>query len=104
MEMTQEKWDSMSLSERAKVRDISSLHPLLIGLEGWRVEVIYKPGTECVGYDEATCWLLPRFIVGRTTGWKPCHLALRNRNQRGSSMTITNETPIQSVRKLGRVR
>lgn len=84
--------------------DKSQLHPLLIGLEGWRVAVTYEPGTAGVGYEKASCWHLPRFIVGRTTGWRPCHLALRNCNQRGSYMTITNATPIISVRKIERVR
>lgn len=48
-------------------KDNSSLTPQLISLEGWRVEVIDKDG------DKPR-----RFIVGRSNGWQPCHLELRN--------------------------
>ena len=48
-------------------RDMSGLSPQLIGLEGWRVEVSTRCGEK------------RRFYVGRSTGWKPCHLEIHNR-------------------------
>ena len=65
LDMTQAKWDSMSRIERERIRDNSGLSPQLIGLEGWRVEV-----TES-GRDKPR-----RFIVGKSTGWRPCHLEI----------------------------
>lgn len=102
--MTQKEWDGLSIAQREHVRDKSQLHPLLTGLEGWRVEVEYASGTPGVGYSQAAHWHLPRFIVGRTTGWCPCHLALRRCNQRSTSNTITAATPIVRVRKIEKVR
>jgi hypothetical protein len=48
----------------------AELEPRLVGLEGKRVEVIHK--------GEAR-----RFIVGKSTGWLPCHLEIHNRASRG---------------------
>lgn len=42
----------------------AELSPELVGLEGWRVEVAEPQGER------------RRFIVGRSTGWMPCHLEL----------------------------
>lgn len=96
--MTQEKWNKLRPETRAAVRDTSDLHPLLMGLEGWRVEAIMPDASTVSGYKPR------RFIVGRTTGWRPCHLAVKRITSRGSSETITAATVIRSVRKLERVR
>jgi hypothetical protein len=72
--MTQEKWDKLSYAQREELRDLSGLTQQLIGLEGCRVEVVDD-------YDKKR-----RFIVGRSTGWRPCHIELKTiRSQAGVS-------------------
>ncbi|MDD1626875.1 MAG: hypothetical protein LUQ26_05280 [Methylococcaceae bacterium] len=66
--MTSNKWQSMSPAQREAVRDYSGLNQELKDLEGYRVEVTTI-------YDETR-----RFIVGRSTGWKPCHIELSRRD------------------------
>jgi hypothetical protein len=61
-EMTSEKWNRLTDAEREAIRDYSGLSAQLKGMEGYRVEVT-------TDYDETR-----RFIVGRSTGWRPCHL------------------------------
>lgn len=65
--MTQSKWDHMSKAQRESIRDNADLIPQLKGFEGYRVEVIDD-------YNEKR-----RFIVGKSTGWKPCHLEIKTR-------------------------
>ncbi len=69
--MTQELWNKMTPAERDAKRDLSGLTKQLVGLEGWRVEV------ETI-YGEKR-----RFIVGRSTGWRPCHLEIARRTSLG---------------------
>ena len=69
--MTQERWDGLTPAERKALRSTSGLSPQLVGLEGYRVEV-------ATAYGEKR-----RFIVGRSTGWCPCHIELRNRRSSG---------------------
>ncbi|MFH0921817.1 MAG: hypothetical protein V1913_15825 [Fibrobacterota bacterium] len=69
--MTQQKWDSLSREEKERVRDYSGLTPQLKGLEGYRVEAI------------TTYYQKRRFIVGRSTGWIPCHLEISRRSALG---------------------
>lgn len=69
-------------------RDLSALTPQLIGLEGWRVAVTTKHG-------EAY-----RFIVGKSTGWRPCHLEIRTVRSTGG-MAASKE--YASVRKIEKV-
>lgn len=74
-----EVWESMTaLKEAAWQRCKSAgiacpaeLTPALIGLEGRRVEVITPNGERS------------RFIVGKSSGWLPCHLAIARRNCHG---------------------
>lgn len=61
----------------------------LIGLEGKRVEVI-----DCYGDRR-------RFIVGRSTGWIPCHLEIKSRSSTGGEAVWG--TPFRSVRTVGGV-
>lgn len=63
-DMTQATWDTLPAAERTALRDNSDLTPQLVGLEGWRVEV-----TDTYGNTR-------RFIVGKSTGWRPCHLEI----------------------------
>lgn len=69
--MTQAKWDSLTQSQRNALRSDAGLTPQLKGLEGCRVEVVTT-------YGETR-----RFIVGRSTGWVPCHLEVHNRRSHG---------------------
>ena len=69
--MTADKWDLMSATERESARDNSQLSEQLVGLEGYRVEVVTT-------YGETR-----RFIVGKSTGWKPVHLEVNNRRSMG---------------------
>lgn len=88
-EMTQQKWDAMSQRERDLVRSDASLSPQLMGLEGWRVEVV-------TDYGERR-----RFIVGKSTGWIPCHLEISRRSAFGG---MAAEKHYQFVQKLYKVR
>jgi hypothetical protein len=87
--MTQAKWDALSDAERRELRSDAGLTPQLIGLEGWRVEV------------ETTYGETRRFIVGRSTGWIPCHIELKLATSRGG-MAASRE--YKSVRKIRKVR
>tara|TARA_R110000787_G_scaffold42334_4_gene104126 strand:+ start:4147 stop:4602 length:456 start_codon:yes stop_codon:yes gene_type:complete len=49
----------------------ADLIPTLSSLEGWRVEVTDPDGER------------RRFIVGKSTGWMPCHLEIARRNSTG---------------------
>ena len=69
--MTQAKWDALTPRERDELRSDSGLTPQLVGLEGWRVEV------------ETTYGETRRFYVGRSTGWRPCHIEISRRNSYG---------------------
>jgi len=92
-------WERLPEWHRAAIRDTSDLHPALVGLEGWRIE--------CNGVDE---WGLAnpngisrRFIVGRSTGWRPCHLILRRSDTRGGH-AVSLHAPITIIRKIEKVR
>lgn len=58
--------------EEQNDRAVFDLSPQLMGLEGWRVEVVDTEG------DKPR-----RFIVGKSTGWAPCHLEIYRRNNYG---------------------
>ena len=58
--------DGAALHDRTGARCPAELTPVLIGLEGCRVEVRYPTGET------------KRFQVGKSTGWLPCHLALHS--------------------------
>ena len=69
-------------------KDLSDLSPQLNPWLGWRVEVV-------TGYDETR-----RFIVGRSTGWKPINLEVATRRSLGGSGA---EKHYKSVRPLYKV-
>lgn len=87
--MTQARWDSMTPAERDEVRSDAGLSPQLVGLEGWRVEVTTT-------YGETR-----RFIVGRSSGWVPCHIELARRDSRSG---IGADREYVTVRPLYRAR
>ena len=86
--MTAGRWAAMTAAERDEVRDYSGLSGQLTGLEGWRVEVVREGG------DSA------RFIVGRSTGWRPAHLEVARRDSSGGPAA---DRRYASVRALYRV-
>lgn len=87
-DMTQAKWDKVPKRERVKIRDNSSLSPQLIGLEGWRVEVVTME-------DEQR-----KFIVGRSSGWRPVHIELLRSDSSGG---VPADLEFKSVTKLKRI-
>ena len=87
--MTSSLWSSLSEARRAELRDMSGLSPQLVGLEGWRVEV------ETMGGEKR------RFIVGRSTGWRPCSLEIKTAR---SSDGRCAEREYKTVRVLERIR
>lgn len=60
----------------------------LTGLEGWRIEV------------ETFYGEVRRFIVGRSTGWKPVHLEIKTRRSFGGGAA---EKVYKSIKKLYKV-
>lgn len=86
--MTHQKWTSLSPRERENLRDLSGLSPQLIGREGWRVEVTYVDGTT------------KRFIVGRSTGWRPCHLEISRRNAYGGFPASDHYATVRNLYKV----
>lgn len=87
--MTHDQWVRMTPSQKDAHRDNSGLSPQLIGLEGWRVEVLTTYGEK------------RRFIVGKSTGWRPCHLEL---SRRGSTSGGGAEKEYVKITKLYKVR
>jgi hypothetical protein len=83
--MTHEAWKLLSSHEREVMRDNTRLNPKLIGLEGKRVRVTPK---RTDGYST--------FRVGKTTGWRPVHLAMRS-NAYGSSDIVSHTEHFESV-------
>ena len=70
--MTQDKWDRLSPTQKDQIRDNTGLTAQLVGMEGRRVEVIDEAG------DTPR-----RFYVGKSTGWRPCHLEIARINSTG---------------------
>ncbi len=87
--MTQQRWDSFTRAEQERMRDSSGLTAQLVGLEGYRVEVV-----DVIGHRR-------RFIVGRSTGWRPCHLEIKRRDSSGG---MSADPKYASVRAIERVR
>jgi hypothetical protein len=83
--MNYETWKNLTLAEKANLINNSALTKQLLGLEGWRVEVITTYGEK------------RRFIVGKSTGWKPSHLEVSRRNALGG---FSAEKEYSSVKKL----
>ena len=67
-----EQYQAMTAAIRATCKRCDAeLTPQLVGLEGWRVEVV-------TDYGERR-----RFIVGKSTGFIPIHLEIANRRSHG---------------------
>ena len=87
VDMTQDKWDRLTERRRAELRDCSELHPELVGLEGKVVHVTPDRGEGC----------LSTFRVGRSTGWRPVHLAMP-KGAIGSSDVISAAERFTTIR------
>lgn len=72
--------------ETEKYRSKSELIPEFIGKEGKRVEVI-------TNYNEKQ-----RYIIGKSTGFIPCHLEIKKRNSSGGSQVVGY--PFKSIKFL----
>lgn len=68
---------------------VCGLSPQLMGLEGHRVEVVDQ-------FDERR-----RFIVGKSTGWMPCHLEIKRTDSHGGGAA---DREYKEVTDLGKVR
>jgi len=86
-EMTQERWNAMSAAEKDAVRDLGFLTPQLIGLEGWRVEATTSYGAT------------RRFIVSRSSGWRPCHIELKTKTSSGGFPAEAKYVSVRKIRK-----
>lgn len=85
--MTQAKWSRLTPPERNAIRDLSELTPDLIGKEGARVEVVTT-------YDETR-----RFWVGRSSGWRPCHIEIHNTRALGGPSAEPSYKSVRVVRR-----
>lgn len=68
----------------------AELIPELVGLETQRVEVVDKHGER------------RRFYVGKSLGWLPCHLEIKQRNSSGGPAVMG--APFKFIRVLGAQR
>jgi hypothetical protein len=84
--MTWDQWRKIPERDREKLRDLSDLSPQLVGLEGKRVEV-----TDIFGRSR-------RFWVGKSTGWKPCHLEIKTTRSMGGIPADTIYRSVSVVR------
>lgn len=67
------EWNGLTRGQKEALQSTEGLSPQLTGLEGYRVEV------------ETTYGEKRRFIVGKSTGWQPCHLEISRRNSSGGA-------------------
>lgn len=86
--MTQTKWDALSPAQKDAIRDNSGLTDQLRGLEGWRVEALDAAGETP-----------RRFYVGKSTGWRPCHLEIARRTSSGGSPARNSYFAIRRLEK-----
>lgn len=86
--MTQARWGALAPSERESQRDLSHLSPQLLGLEGWRVEAVDVRGER------------RRFIVGHSTGWRPCHLEIKTVRSRGGNPARSTYSSVVALEKV----
>ncbi len=84
--MTQDRWSALRPPQREAIRDLSGLTPELIGKEGMRVEVVTT-------YGETR-----RFWVGRSSGWRPCHLEIHNTRAISGPAAETSYRSVRVVR------
>lgn len=99
--MTQAAWDRLTPAQRDAIRDTSQLSPQLAGLEGWRVKVIDLGLGAVLAHVKPEHLKPRRFIVGKSTGWRPIHLELATTRSLGGGPARKRYA---HVTKLERVR
>lgn len=72
------------------IKSTAELIPEFIGREGWRVEVK-------TSYDT-----IERFIIGKSTGFIPCHLEIKKSNSSGGAQVMGY--PFKSINFIEKVR
>jgi hypothetical protein len=82
------RWEYLTPVEKDRVRSKAGLTPQLVGLEGCRVEVMSIMTGE-----------KHRFWVGRSSGWQPCHIALKLRTSRGGLSCDREYKAVRVVRQ-----
>lgn len=87
--MTGELWSTLPPAIREQCRDNSSLTPQLIGLEGCRVEVVDDAGEKP-----------HRFIVGKSSGWKPIHLEMPTSNAHGRGSAAKKYASVRFIERI----
>jgi hypothetical protein len=87
MNMDQVTWSRMMPAQKDTARNNSGLTKQLVGLEGWRVEVTDDGGNK---------W---RFIVGKSTGWRPCHLEVKTRRSKGGVSACDHYAKVEKLYK-----
>ncbi len=83
--MTQAEWNALNPIQKKEMRNDSDLTEQLCGKEGWRVEV------------ETTHGEVRRFIVGMSTGWRPCHLEVARRDSSGGPAAEKEYTSVKML-------
>ena len=86
--MTQARWNSLPESEKVKLR-VDCGTAQLKGLEGWRVEVVDAEGCKP-----------RRFIVGKSTGWRPVHLEIKTYRSTGGFSARDRYHSVRTIRKV----
>lgn len=74
--------------EQTGEKSVAELSPQLNELEGWRVAVVRENGER------------DRFVVGRSTGWMPCHLELRTRISSGGVAADKSYRLVEPIEKV----
>ena len=69
------------------IRDNRGLSPQLSPYEGSRVEVVDEDGNR------------RRFWVGKSTGWRPCHLEIHNSRSLGGSPAAQNYRSVALIKR-----
>ena len=87
--MDKKTWDALTPAQKEQQRSSAGLTPQLIGLERWRVEVLDLYGNK------------RRFIVGRSTGWVPCHIELKTRHSDGGGAADKQYASVKRLYKIG---
>lgn len=86
--MSWARWCALSDTDKARLRSEEGLSPQLRGLEGKRVEVVTDDGET------------RRFIVGRSSGWVPCHLEVKRRDSMGGGSAEKHYKSVRVIRDI----
>ncbi len=85
--MDAKTWELLSQAQKEELRDLSDLNPQLTPFFRQRVEVV-------TDYGETR-----RFLVGRSTGWKPCCLEVKTIRSFGGVAAEKHYKSVKLIRK-----